>query len=192
MYHFFETLKVIDGEIQNLKFHNKRLNSTIKKIYNIHADIDLKEYINQKDLSLERCKVIYSKKVESIEFFPLKPRTFKSFKIINSDIEYPFKSTNREELNTLFEQREKCDDIIIVKDGLISDTTIANIAIFDGLKWYTPKNPLLYGTQRAKLLKDKMIIEKDIKLKDMKNIVHFAIINALVGFHKIYDVKFKY
>ncbi len=189
---FFETLKVIHGEVQNLEFHNKRLNSTIKKIHGIHANIDLKKHIKQKDFNLQRCKVIYSKDIESVEFFPLKKRVFKSFKFIESDISYPFKSTNRDELNSLFEKRDECDDIIIVKDGLLTDTTIANIVIFDGLTWLTPKKPLLFGTQRAKLLRDKKIVEKDIKVKDMKNIVDFAIINALIGFYKIQDVRFKY
>jgi 4-amino-4-deoxychorismate lyase len=88
-------------------------------------------------------------------------------------------------------QKELCDDILIVKDGLITDTSIANIAIYDGFKWITPKKPLLRGTQRAKLLKDKLIIEKDIKVKDMKNTVRFAIMNALLGFQEIKDIKFK-
>jgi len=73
---------------------------------------------------------------------------------------------------------------------LIRDTTIANIAVFDGLKWFTPKNPLLCGTQRAKLLENKIITEKDIKIKDFKNIVSFAIINALIGFREIKNAKF--
>jgi len=192
MCHFFETLKVKQKEIQNLEFHNQRLNFTIKKIYDIDANINLKDHVIQKDINLQRCKVIYSKEIEKIEFMPLKKRFFKSFKFLESDVEYPYKNTNRDKLNYLFDKRDKCDDIIIVKDGLITDSTIANIAIYDGLKWYTPKKPLLHGTQRAKLLKDKSIIEKDIKLKDMKNIVDFAIMNSLIGFYKIQNVRFEY
>ncbi len=79
----------------------------------------------------------------------------------------------------------------MVKDSLVCDTSIANIAIYDGLKWYTPKKPLFYGTQRAKLLEDKIIVEKEIKVKDFKNIVSFAIMNALLGFRVVKDVQFR-
>ena len=189
---YFETLKIENGEILNLFYHNLRLNKTIHDIHGRKSNFDLKKFINIPNYKTYRCKVIYSKEIEKIEFMPLKKRVFKSFKFLESDVEYPYKNTNRDKLNYLFDKRDKCDDIIIVKDGLITDSTIANIAIYDGLKWYTPKKPLLHGTQRAKLLKDKSIIEKDIKLKDMKNIVDFAIMNSLIGFYKIQNVRFEY
>jgi len=38
---FFETLRVEDGEILNLKYHNLRLNKTIHDIYSINSDFNL-------------------------------------------------------------------------------------------------------------------------------------------------------
>jgi 4-amino-4-deoxychorismate lyase len=187
---FFETIKIEDGEILNLKYHNLRLNKTINEIYDKKSDLDLKEFINVPDLKSYRCKVIYDQEIRSVELTEYKERNFNSFKFIHSNIEYRYKSVDREELNNLFEQRGSYDDIIIVKDGLICDTTIANIAIYDGLKWFTPKKPLLFGTQRAKLLENKIITEKDIKIKDFKNMVSFAIMNALIGFKQIKNAKF--
>jgi 4-amino-4-deoxychorismate lyase len=190
MMKFFETIKIEKGEILNLKYHNLRLNKTINDIYDKKSDLDLKEFINVPDLKSYRCKVIYDQEIRSVELTKYKERNFNSFKFINSNIEYRYKSVDREELNNLFEQRENYDDIIIVNDGLICDTTIANIAVYDGLKWFTPKKPLLFGTQRAKLLENKIITEKDIKIKDFKNLVSFAIMNALIGFREIKNAKF--
>jgi 4-amino-4-deoxychorismate lyase len=159
-------------------------------MYGKKSDFNLEEFINIPDKKTYRCKVIYDTNLLSFELLPYKPRVFKSFKLIDSDIDYTYKSTDREELNKLFKLRNNCDDILIIKDGLLTDTSIANIALFDGKQWVTPKKPLLFGTQRAKLLEDKIVVEKDIKVKDIKNIVNFAIMNALIGFHKIEDVKF--
>ena len=188
---FFETLKIENGKILNLEQHNIRLNRTINDIYKQKTEFDLSHFVEAPDKKTYRCKVIYDENIQSVDFSSYKPRVFHSFKIIHSDIKYPYKSVDRAELNNLFEQKGCCDDIIIVKDGLISDTSIANIAIYDEGQWITPKKPLLLGTQRAKLLKDKLIIEKDIKVKDMKNTVRFAIINALIGFQEVKDFKFE-
>jgi len=187
---FFETLKIENKKILNLKYHNLRLNKTIHDIYGKKSDFNLENFIQIPDKKNYRCKVIYDTTIKSKELIPYKPRVFNSFKLISSDIEYPYKSVDREELNNLFEKRTNYDDIIITKDGLLRDTTIANIAIYDGLKWFTPKKPLLFGTQRAKLLENKIITEKDIKIKDFKNIVSFAIMNALIGFREIKNAKF--
>ena len=187
---FFETIKIDFNQIQNLKYHNQRLNKTIHDIYGEKTDINLADYIKKPGDEPTRCKVIYGKTIKSITYEHYQKRVIKSFKIIHSDINYPHKSTNRKEINKLFEQKEFCDDILIIKDDLISDASIANIAIYDGIKWFTPKKPLLGGTLRAKLIDEKKIFEKDIKVKDIKNMVNFAIMNALIGFEEIKDVKF--
>lgn len=190
MSHFFETIKVKDGKISNLIEHNLRLNKTIFDNFKQKSSIDLSDFIQAPDEKFYRCKVIYSDHIESVTLTEYKPRIFQSFQLISTDISYPYKSINRKEINKLFEQKGNCDDILMVKDGLICDTSIANVAIYDGLKWYTPKSALLPGTQRAKLLKKQIIFEKELKIKDIKNMVSFAIMNALVGFAKIGNAKF--
>ncbi|HIP46498.1 MAG TPA: hypothetical protein EYG95_02945 [Campylobacterales bacterium] len=189
---FFETLKVSDGEIQNLHFHNKRLNYTIKENFGIDANIDLREHIQQGDFSLERCKVIYDKTIKTIQFFPLNPRKFQYFKVLETNITYNFKNVDREDITSLVNLKGTCDDIIMIKNGLVTDTSIANIAIYDGLKWITPKKPLLKGTFRASLLEKQLLLEKDVKIKDIKNAVRFALMNALVGFYEVKGVKFEF
>jgi len=189
---FFETVKIQKGEIQNLSFHNKRLNLTIKQNFEIDAKIDLQEHVQQEDFSLERCKVIYEKSIKKIQFFPLIPRKFQSFKVLETNITYNFKNVDREDIELLMSQKGSCDDIIMIKEGLVTDTSIANIAIYDGVKWITPKKPLLKGTYRESLLKKQLLLEKDVKMKDIKNAVRFAIMNALVGFYEVKGVKLEF
>ena len=191
---FFETIKVQNGIIYNIKKHNYRLNKTIYDNFGINQDINLQDFINPpKDNKLYRCKVIYSKRIEKIDFFPYKPRKIKSFKIIQSNISYPYKFLNRSELDNLFEKRGKCDDIIMIdRNGYLKDTSIANISIKKEDKWLTPKNPLLHGTMKQKFIEDKILYQTNISIKDIENIDSFAIMNAMIGFQIIENPIFIY
>jgi 4-amino-4-deoxychorismate lyase len=89
-----------------------------------------------------------------------------SLHLIESDtINYTYKSTHREELNALYAQRGMADDILIVKDGYLTDTSIANIALYDGHTWFTPAHPLLQGTKRAELLNDQFWLKRWVNWK---------------------------
>ncbi len=186
---FFESIKILDGKIYNLKYHNQRVKKTLHDIYHVDKDIELDDFIKAPTKGLYKCKVVYSKTLQNISYSTYHPKEFKSFKLINSNIEYNYKSVNRDQIDNLFAKRENCDDIIIIQDNLIKDTSIANIALFDGLKWFTPKTPLLKGTQRDKLLEEKIVFEKDLKLKDLEKSTKFAIINAMIGFKQIKNFK---
>ena len=44
-------------------------------------------------------------------------------------IDYTYKSAHREELNALYAQKGMADDILIVRNGYLTDTSISNIAL---------------------------------------------------------------
>lgn len=183
---FIETIKVQNGIIESVEYHNERLNRTLKEIFNLDKGIDLQEYITPpNDLELYRCRVVYAQEIESVEFFPYTPKEQRTFKIIESSIEYGYKYANRELLNALKAQHLDVDDIIISKHGLLQDTTIANIAFFDGVVWWTPNVPLLRGTMRTQLLQKGNLQTKDIKSDEIDHYHGFAIMNAMVGFKVI-------
>lgn len=184
---YFETIKCEDFEIFNLEYHNKRVANTIG------LNLNLQEYIYPISDELLRCKVIYDKNgIVDVLYFPYKKREIKSFKIIfDEKIEYSKKYLDRENLDSLFEKRDGCDEIIIIKNGVVTDTSIANIAIFiDGL-WITSKNCLLNGTTKAKLLEEKKLVEKNISLDMLKESHSIALMNAMIGFDEIKDYSFK-
>jgi len=106
----------------------------------------------------------------------------KSFTLINSNISYPYKFLDRRELDNLFSQRGNLDEIIIIKDGYLSDTSKANIALFIDNRWLTPAKPLLLGTTRARLLDEGLLKEANLTILDLKRAKRLAIMNAMVGF----------
>ena len=183
---YFETIKCDDYEVFNLDFHNARVANTTA------MNLNLQEYVYPLSNELLRCKLVYDDSgVLEVNYFPYKKREIKSFKLVYDDtIEYSRKYLDRSELDRLFEQKDLCDEIIIVKNGLVTDTSIANIAVlYDGV-WLTPKKPLLNGTTRARLLKEAELIEKDITVDMLKSCTKLALMNAMIDFDEIKDYSF--
>jgi 4-amino-4-deoxychorismate lyase len=185
-----ETIKIVNGAAPFLAFHNARLNKSREILFNAKDEIDLKNFIQAPQSGIYKCRIIYAKTIETIEYSPLQNRNFKTFKVIENDnITYPFKYLNRENLNHLMQFKGQADDILIVKKGLVTETSIANVAFLHQDKWLTPSMPLLKGTTRERLLREKKVVEATIRLEDLKNISKMAIMNALLGFYLIEDFK---
>ncbi len=176
----FETIKIKDGKIFNLDWHNNRFNKTQKELFSNTSTMDLKAFIFPPKNGLYRCKIIYNNNhIESVEYFPYKEKTFKHFTVIKSQLDYQYKYTDRSSFQELLLGN---DEIIIEKDGLLTDTSIANIAFFDGVSWLTPKTPLLAGTTRAKLIEEGFLKLENIKKENIKKYSNFALMNAMIGF----------
>jgi len=144
---------------------------------------DLVSLLQPPKEGLYRCRVLYSASSCEVEYIPYVKREVKRLRLVtHNSIEYSQKSANREALNLLFAQREGCDDVLIVKNGLITDTTIANVAFFDGKRWLTPRVPLLKGTTRERLLEAGVIVAEDITPEMINGFKKLALMNAMIDF----------
>jgi len=182
----FETIKSQNGLIFNLEYHQKRLNRTFQELFNKKSDINLSKILKP-TINLHKIKVIYSSSgIEDISYYIYKAKSIKSIKLVEiGDFEYNFKFTNRELFNKLSQVYPNIDEFILLKNGFLTDTTIANIALKskeDNI-WYTPTKPLLNGTYREKLLDLSKIKQKRIHYKDLINYSNLATLNAMVGFN---------
>lgn len=90
----------------------------------------------------------------------------------------PVKRSRR--LEALAAQRGEADEVVIVKNGLLTDTSYSNIALFNGSHWVTPRQPLLRGTMRQSLLDDGVLAEQDIKAEDWNSFRQVSLINAMM------------
>lgn len=182
----FETICVQQRQFSELlRYHEARLNRTRAALWNVFEPIDLASaLIIPEDLGLEKykCRVTYGRDIVNIEWEKYQPRAIQSLRLVEDNaIDYAFKYKNREALNTLHAQRGHCDDVLIVKNGLITDTSYANVAFFDGNKWYTPFRPLLPGTRRAYLVDEMVLVPKEIKVDDLLQYSAVKLFNAMVG-----------
>ena len=177
-----ETIKIEDGEVHNLSYHQKRCDKTRKTLFNSTDILNLTDNIEAPKKGLYRCRILYAKTLHSVEYIAYSPKNIRSLKIVKSDINYNFKYANRDAFADLLTEHNDVDDILIEKDGYLTDTTIANIAFYAEGTWYTPTAPLLKGTMRQKLLDDGFLQERNIKKEDLSRYTQVALINAMIGF----------
>ncbi|TNF44712.1 MAG: hypothetical protein EP216_01515 [Epsilonproteobacteria bacterium] len=177
-----ETIKIEEGKIDNLSYHQERCNKSRQALFKCTDILDVSSIIKAPKTGLYRCRILYNEELHSIEYIPYLPKKIETLKIVPSNIEYPFKYVNRDALNALLDANQDVDEVIIEKDGYLTDTTISNIAFFDGEQWFTPEKPLLKGTMRAKLIDEGFLQTKQIKKEELQNYSQVALINAMIGF----------
>jgi 4-amino-4-deoxychorismate lyase len=184
MCRLFETIKISNGIPENISFHNARCNKARKELFGCADPIDLGAVIAVPEghrSGRHKCKVIYSSEIHEIIFEKYPGRSIKSLKIVSrDDIEYSHKYCDRERLNTLLLLRGHCDDILIIKNSLVTDTSISNIVFYDGVRWITPRSFLLRGTRREYLISRGMITESDIGESDIGHFEKACLINAMM------------
>ncbi len=184
---FIETIRIEDGKVYNLDYHIERFNRTRAAFWKGSIPIDLRALVSPQSLAgIYKCRVVYGREIEEITYVPYQMRDVSSLRLVIADtVGYTYKSTNRENLNALYAQRKMADDILIVKEGCLTDTSIANIALYDGHTWFTPARPLLRGTKRAELLDRKLIVEKDIPQISLKDYSHIMLFNAMIDWERV-------
>jgi 4-amino-4-deoxychorismate lyase len=195
MQQLFETIKILNGKPQFLEFHNWRLNMSRKQLFNAVDEINLQSYLssNLPSLGLYKCRVTYAQTVIQMEYLPYQLKMFKRFKLVNHDsISYDFKFCDRTQLNELVARKGEADDILLIKQGLVTDTSIANVAFLIQGQWVTPKFPLLKGTTRERWLKAGKLVAKEIRLADLNNCSQMALMNAMIDFCQLVDFELEF
>jgi len=176
-----ETLRCEGGEVHHLPYHQQRLNRSLQAVGTM-TTYNLSTLITPPDKALYRCRFLYTPTSFSIEFHPYTPRTIATLRIIHDDtLNYPLKYAQRDALNLLFEQRKGADDVLIVQNNYLTDTTIANIALYLDHQWLTPQTPLLKGTTRERLINEGKITTAHLTVFDVKNATKIALMNAMMG-----------
>ena len=181
---FIEVLKVKDGVFINPQPHFERIFRTTLHFFSQGLAVKLTDNMVPTELrtGVVKCRILYSKQVISIDFEPYTMRNIRSLAIIECDtIDYSYKYHNRDAINELLSQQGDCDDILIVKNSLVTETSYSNVVFkdLDGVL-YTPKTTLLAGTKRRKLLAEGIIKEKEIHVNDIKSYVGVYLINAMI------------
>ena len=188
---FLETIKAQDGKLFHLEYHQKRYESVLASLGVTHFQ-NLQLFLNPPKQGLYRCRVLYSTDSIEVTYHSYTKRSIQKLKLVYDDkIEYDKKYADRSKLDELFSLKEVADDILIIKNNLVTDTSIANIAFFDGEKWLTPKKPLLKGTTRERLLENSVIYEADIYVDDLQKYTKVALLNAMIDFDIISEDKKK-
>lgn len=184
---FIETIKIENGVGQNLDLHLKRASRTCFYHFGVRTvfpfDTIIREIRSTHNEGIYKLRIIYTGKIEHYSIEKYRPRTIEKLKIVDGDnIDYSFKYEDRQALNRLLDLKGDCDDIIIVKDGFVTDTSYSNLVFSDGEQFFTPSGFLLNGTKRQQLLRDGKIKEKEIKMEDISRYSGVYMINSMLDF----------
>lgn len=169
---FIETIKIVDGKCLNLDYHCRRAG----------FEIIIPKIAPEFCVGVVKWKIVYGDglPIES-QLMPYQIPKIKSLAIVDgSKVEYSRKYENRSEIAALMSLRGHCDDILIVKNGMVSDTSFCNIVFENESGLFTPSTPLLKGTKRQKLLDDGVIQECSISINDICKYKKAYLINAML------------
>lgn len=184
----FETIKVLDGALRDAGYHNERFNQTREILFGLNQTVFLEDIIKiPKEYSsgVAKCKVVYDKSIKGISFSRYVAKPINRLILVEvNGIEYSYKYSDRSCLDELLRNADCAfdEEILIVKDGLITDTSYSNVAFYDGRDWITPSTPLLAGTKRAKLLDNGVIRAEEIRPADLKYFELIKLFNAMLDF----------
>lgn len=180
----FETIRIENGILMHPEDHEKRMfrsrNALLgaKDPFFLHQIITIPREFTS---GIVRCRIDYGIKIDAVKFTPYKMKPLKKFQVvINEEIEYPFKFSDRSALESLLVEKSTADEIILVQHGMITDTSFSNLIFYDGRNWITPSTPLLNGTCRERLIRERKIVERKISLKELDSFLGFKIINAMI------------
>lgn len=180
---FIETIKIKDGKFYNLSLHEQRLQDTTLRFFGIRLHLPLPDEIIPEHLrdGLVKCRILYSNKIESVEFTPYSFRNISRLTLVESDdIDYVYKSMDRSLLMDLYSRKQDGDDILIIKNGLVTDTSYANVVFQDSGGLFTPQSFLLNGIKRQLLLQQHHIEVRNIRAEDIPLYHTMYLINAMI------------
>jgi len=176
-------------EAIKVSYHLARMKSSHKEIYGEDKDFDftaIQEQTTQLPKGRHKLRISYGLEQLSYTIHPYELRQIYTLKVVFDDhISYPYKYADRSQLTSLYNQKGDCDDILIVRRELITDSYYCNVAFEKEGLWYTPRRPLLKGTKRQSLLDTGQIAEADILLETLHLYTRLRLFNAMIDFGEI-------
>ncbi len=182
---FLETVKVVDGVFVHPELNLQRMMNTMDRAFHTSVpDSFFEDLAIPVDMrcGVVKCRILYGASVDEIGFQPYACRKVSSLKLVDGgNVDYSQKYADRSALLKLTAQKGECDDILIVQNGLITDTSYSNVVLSNHGKYYTPKSYLLNGTCRRRLIAEGKVIPADISVSDLDSYDNLYLINAMIS-----------
>jgi 4-amino-4-deoxychorismate lyase len=181
-----ESICFINGMPRNAVYHQQRVQKSLRKFFpETDYSQDFFSAIPVPDVckkGIYKCRVSYQDEILDVSFGEYQVPQIKTLQMVYSDeIEYEYKYLDRSLISELFEKRGTADDILIIRNGLLTDTSYANICLWHPERgWCTPMKPLLQGTMRASLLSENSIHPMDIRPEMLPDFEKVSLVNAML------------
>ncbi|MFT6204377.1 MAG: 4-amino-4-deoxychorismate lyase [Spirosomataceae bacterium] len=191
---FFETIKLLDGKLFLLPYHEKRMRATRLFFYGINDVIDLSEIIEVPEnlqKGLYRCRVSYDKVIRNVEFFAYELKENEKILLleIGKNYDYSFKFEDRVFFKNALQENPDVDDVLFLSNDYVTDCTYTNIVLYDGNRWVTPDTQLLTGVKRQYCIDNDVITVRKVKIQHLVDYQKIALINSMRDFELVYDFE---
>lgn len=184
-----ETICIKHGAPQNLCYHQSRLDRSYRQLFGGNCPFELYQILSASELSEVariKCSIIISRdEIEEVKHSVYSVPEITRLRIVDSEIDYSHKYADRSELTKLKNSHSSNDEILIEKNGLLSDTSFTNVCFLKKGKWFTPRKPLLHGTKRQILLDKGKLSAIDIKREEIAEYECVSLINAMLDLSEI-------
>ena len=186
MSQFIESIYINNGHSRHIDLHQQRVDQTFAHLGISSHAVQLLTIINALNIpkdGLFKLRIVYDSTSNfTYELLPYHYKSIHSFKLMDiGERDYAFKYADRDWIYTLLNEAGT-DDIVMLQNGMIKDSSYANIIFQEGDTWYTPSVPLLAGTMRYHLIDQGLIQPSSIYLNDLSRFSHFKLINTMMGF----------
>ena len=191
MSRFIETILAVQGVPVPLEYHQERVDRTLRD-WDSSFRIDIREALESVAIPpFEKSKIRVEYGLKGLDCIKVTEYLMKSIGSIGlvdvGDREYRYKYADREWIYSMVED-SGCDEIVMVKDGFVTDASIANLAFYDGSQWITPDTPLLSGTRRRYLLDAGVLHEAPVRLEDLPRFTKLRLVNAMIPWEESPDL----
>lgn len=182
---FTEVLQLREGRFVAQEPHVERMRKTAAHFFGHPLEVELSAHPIPADLSTGRvkCRILYGRTIESVTFSNYVPRNIRKLAVVSDGtLLYDYKYEDRSSFNNLLSRKGDCDDILIVKNGFVTDTSFTNVVFeeSDGTL-ITPDTPLLAGTRRQALLDEGRIRARPVRAEEITRFQGCYLINAMLG-----------
>ena len=189
MSRFIESIKIEDQKAFLLDLHQKRVNQTFAHLGK-EGSIALAKIFKNLDHDedgLYKLRIVYDlDKKFTTQLIPYAIPEIENFQLVeNNSYDDSCKGEDRKEFERM-KTKGKREEISVVKNNHITDTSYTNILFLKGKEWFTPTTYLLNGVMRQYLLHEKKIKETEITLQNIKEFSHFQLINAMNDFDDMF------
>lgn len=183
MFPLFETIRIQDYKARQLSYHQQRMQESARVLWNGTAP-DAEKILRDYSLpgpGVFKCRLEYSPENHRIQFTPYTIRPVRTLQFLDAGfLDYPLKYTDRTALDRLLAGCKPGEDVLLTKNGLITDTLYANVALLRGNTWVTPAIPLLKGTMRQFLIDTGILTETEIHVNNLYSCEKIRLVNAMM------------
>lgn len=180
-----ESICLRNGKMPLIEGHKARIGRAFLRWWPELSPFSLKplwDICAQNPKGVFKIRLIYNGwGIHQIEVAPYSPRHIHSLQVVHTDdIDYASKLADRSQLDALVAQKGNADEVLICRNGFVTDASYANVVFYDGKKWLTPDTPLLEGVQRTYLLANGRIQTASINIYDLPRFAKVKLINAMM------------